>query len=213
VTPTLPFSRALDLRPSGAAFVLGEIADRYNLRTTGTTIEFWLYLPRGYYGSAELIRKPGAYGIGLITSYGTQFIYFLDAENKGIASQIRVDGWQHIAVTAVMDGVEQVVCMFTDGHYHCSTIYNTSLVTSSYPLRVGESAGLLIDELRYSDGLRYPFAEVITPPAAPFACDEETIALWHFDEDPNVPVYPSACEGDAELEKVYQSLLPLVNWE
>lgn len=213
VTPTLPFSRALDLRPSGAAYVVGEVADRYNLRTTGTTIDFWLYLPRGYYGSAELIRKPGAYAIGLTTEFGGQYVYFRDAEGKGITMQLVVDGWQHIALTAAMDGIDQVMCIFMAGNYYCVRIYNASLVTSSQPLRVGESAGFLIDELRYSSGLRYPFAQIITPPTGPFACDDDTIALWRFDEDPLTPVYPSACELDAELTPVYQSLLPLVTGE
>jgi hypothetical protein len=49
----------------------------------------------------------------------------------------------------------------------------------------------LADEIRISDTIRY--ADNFTRPAAPFVCDANTKALWHFDEPEGSTVFHDVC--------------------
>ena len=47
----------------------------------------------------------------------------------------------------------------------------------------GVGFDFMVDEFRVSDILRYGFNEEFTPPIKPYAMDEHTLALFHFDGD------------------------------
>jgi hypothetical protein len=49
----------------------------------------------------------------------------------------------------------------------------------------------LADEVRISDIVRY--SDSFTPPTAPFVCDANTKALWHFDEPEGSTVFHDSC--------------------
>lgn len=48
------------------------------------------------------------------------------------------------------------------------------------------------DEIRISDSVRYSGSS-FTIPSAPFACDANTLALWHFDEIEGSTIFHDAC--------------------
>jgi alpha-tubulin suppressor-like RCC1 family protein len=55
----------------------------------------------------------------------------------------------------------------------------------------------LIDEIRISDVVRY--SDDFVRPSAPFACDANTKALWHFDEPEGSTVFHDTCGDDNYL--------------
>ncbi|MCP4625150.1 MAG: LamG domain-containing protein [bacterium] len=73
-------------------------------------------------------------------------------------------------------------------------------VNTSKNLKAGLGLGGAMDEVRISDVARYADLN-FTPPTAPFVCDENTRALWHFDETGRNSVYHDICGVDNFFSK------------
>lgn len=206
LTPTLPFTRALDMR--GADFPYLQAADggAFNLDPAGMTIEFWVEIPAGYKSYTDIVRKPDAYEVALAYEEGWLFFYFDQAGVNG--GNTLLPGWHHLAVIFYVDGTKQITRQYIDGRNAAGGIGEPpSFDTSNRPLRVTQGARLRIDELRYSSVVRYPPSN-FTPPTEPFACDADTLALWRFDEEAGARVYRSDCGLSADLTPAYELMLP-----
>lgn len=95
----------------------------------------------------------------------------------------------------------------TQGWFHFAYIYNQVTNTGAFfwngqmflnePIPYSSTEPIIIqyansmDEFRISNNVRYtsPF----TPASAPFECDENTLALWHFDEIEDSTIFHDAC--------------------
>jgi hypothetical protein len=70
--------------------------------------------------------------------------------------------------------------------------FGSTLKDSTERLMVGEDLTGFVDEIRISDVPRYTGAD-FSVPSAPFACDEHTRALWHFEEFEGATIFHDAC--------------------
>ena len=88
-------------------------------------------------------------------------------------------GWYHLA--AVFDNNADSISLYLDGFRLMNTSFNQDNYNSAATLFIGNGWKGRIDELRFSDTVRYsgPAYNIQT---TPFTNDANTIALWHFDE-------------------------------
>lgn len=111
-----------------------------------------------------------------------QFRYHPGGAYIAIGAEIpEADRWYHVAVT--YDGASLVMLLdgtTVDAHQLASAVASAP----SELVRIGAASytdGFFfqgsVDEVRISSTAR-----VVTPPAAPFEPDAQTVALWHFDE-------------------------------
>ena len=207
LTPALPFTRALDL--SGAVFPYLQAADggAFNLNPAGTTIEFWVEIPAGFQSYTDIVRKPDAYEIALSLVDGKWLFFYFDQAGMNGGSRLS-PGWHHLAVVFYVQGTKQHTRQYIDGWNIGGGIGEPpSFDTSQRRLRVMQGERLRIDELRYSSAVRYGASD-FTPPAEPFPCDADTLALWRFDEEAGATVYRSDCGAAADLTPAYEIMLP-----
>lgn len=206
LTPTLPFTRALDLRSADFPYLQAADGAAFNLNPDGMTIEFWVEIPVGYQSYTEILRKPGVHEVALRYEDGWIFFRFDGAGFNG--GNRFFPGWHHLAVVVYMEGTNRIAREYIDGWLSAGGGGPDPITTSQRPLRVMQGAPLRIDELRISDGIRYGPTD-FPPPTEPFACDDDTLALWRFDEDAGARVYRSDCGISADLTPVYELMLPL----
>jgi hypothetical protein len=164
-----------------------------------------IVLDRDVFGSGDA----GDFGLSLFGA-GGRLAFGVDAGGSGTticgASDVADGAWHHVALTRrASDGQLR---LFVDGQLDASgagpsgdVSYRDGRATaypSSDPFLVlgaeKHDAGAAypsfhgwIDELRVSTAVRY--AAAFAPPAAPFAADAATAALYHFD------AAPGACTG------------------
>ena len=158
---------------------------------------------------------------------GTAYVYFgvQSTDGKGSASsggQIRprdfpLRRWAHIAFQLVVkrDGTHDST--FFDRELFGGFSTNIRMGRVATPLMIGgatpvtfrnglpwgdgyESMKGYIDEVRISKGLRYETkGKALIRPRARFRLDEQTIALWHFDEGPGSRIYRDSSGNDYHL--------------
>jgi hypothetical protein len=140
---------------------------------------FWICVP---------CRKSNlCIGFNLYVDSGEPFLH-----NCYCKSPSSPNGWHHVAMVA--DNTK--VRIYLDGEKLGGEEYSGfPWVNSSENLKVGLGLGGAIDEVRISDVARYADL-TFTTPAAPFVCDENTRALWHFDETRAKAVYHDSCGID-----------------
>lgn len=107
-------------------------------------------------------------------------------ECLNVSSPCPPTGWNHLAY--VYDHAANRHIIFWNGAV-IRDAGDTPPSQTSYPIII--SGAEAIDEVRFSSSVRYSAA--FSPPASPFACDETTLALWHFDEVAGATVFHDAC--------------------
>jgi hypothetical protein len=124
-------------------------------------------------------------------------------------------GWHHAAV--VYDFSNDELRLYLDGDIlHKTPKSYTSLIPNTdQPLQIGfgELSGA-VDEVRISDIVRYT-GDTYPVLGVPFTCDENTRALWHFNEGQDATTYNDSCGKNNTLtiqQVSYQTevFLPLV---
>lgn len=169
------------------------------------TIETFFYVPDLNYDDDfvdMLIRKDHSYSLYISFNSGSpdwlSFKLWTGFDTSVVlsyASDLSV-GWHHVA--AVFDNEftenEDLMAIYLDGNRvayspdeNIHVDWTPGILNSSSDLAVGGvpfgKAGFngLIDEMRFSDVVRYSDASYMVP-TVPFAKDTNTQALWHFDE-------------------------------
>lgn len=171
-----PFTIEAWVRPGGSAPEQHLVSHHDHDGSKGYL--FMLIGPAGEAGGASL-RVYGDAGEAGPNIYSVGF---------GAGSQPPSAAWSHVAVT--MTSV--LLRVFVDGVMKDSNAGVPSGFPSAFPggaLRMGRAADLAgqfafygaLDEVRISKAVRYPNAAFAVP-AAPHAVDQDTVALWHFDE-------------------------------
>lgn len=109
---------------------------------------------------------------------------------------INPDTWAHLTVTSYSENDLCHLKLFLNGTLvdsakvfapNCaiSSQNPQKLIIAKYPANTGGIDGFYypgaVDETRISNSVRY--SQNFTPPTAPFASDNSTVGLWHFDGD------------------------------
>jgi Concanavalin A-like lectin/glucanases superfamily len=194
-------------------WIKGSLADNVPAGSCNTTVKAWIYgniaIDRDAYGNGD----HGDYGISL---FDGRVAFGVSRAGVGATlcgtRNVLDDAWHHIAVTRAFASGE--MALYVDGtrdaHLASSTSTSGNLAynvgrTTQYPnsdpfLVFGaekHDAGALyppftglLDEVRISTAVRYGGA--FTRPAAPFAADASTVALYHFDEGSGTAIGDSA---------------------
>ncbi len=168
------------------------------------TLETFFYVPDlTRTGTADLIWKPGAYGLYIVYNTGTPDQLFSKIwSNSSTYVDLRYDvnlsaGWHHVA--AVFDNQntasQDLMALYLDGSSVASSTqadWAPGLPNSASGLSIGGYLGLYptvgwIEEMRFSDIVRYSGVSY-TVPTDPFINDVNTRALWHFNERPGSTV-------------------------
>ena len=145
------------------------------------------------------------------TSFCTYQSHLLSECAYGVNCQ--PNGWFHFAY--VYDQATNKGAFFLNGQLLGSD--EAIPGTSTEPIQLQNAASM--DEFRISNNVRYTAS--FTPASAPFACDGNTQALWHFDEITGSTTFHDACGAvdnlfvgynGAQTEGVtgYSVYLPLV---
>jgi len=146
----------------------------------------WLYRTRENAESVILdkfVWGAGGYRVGIDAS---NYVYFRTrGERKGdrrvvaLGAELRKGQWYHVTCCQLGEPGGNDGVIYVDG-VECG---RNGLIYSPWPtvvdLRLQQSA-VLVDELRLSNTARY--TGDFAPPTEPFAADENTVGLWHFDE-------------------------------
>jgi hypothetical protein len=220
-----PPAGVLALRPGGYAFAdYPDAFDAFNKE--GITIELWFYLtdiPSEWSERWFLIGKPNSYFIDIHGKNpflplindpeGTVYMeYEIHSGCGGGSDTLQVSSedsllnrWVHIAYQIKGAGPVQNAIFFDGGNLgngeSSSSPCGVSL--SVNPLFIGGKPGYnslkgWIDEVRISSGWRYPINKPINPPRR-FQRDQNTLALWHFDEGAWALRYADASGNDYTL--------------
>ena len=190
LSPDTLFVRHLNLEEIAASYLASTDWTLFNPVSNAMTIEAWIHMPVGWIGSTSIVNKPDAYSAVISTTYGISGMVFM-GEIRPI-NLLTIPGWHHVAI--VHHYLEQTTYrqFYIDGFMSggSTTFPTVPLLSSTEPLSVNEGSPLLLEELRISISTRYSPGDYEVP-LAPFACDEQTMGLWHFDE--NFPPYQNAC--------------------
>jgi hypothetical protein len=174
------------------------------------TIEGWIYNPftfENYSTSHTAIYKsqgfglffdhwaspgpfPGknTYSVGFgpcgdsVCAYSTHLLSQCD-----FFSSCQPQGWFHFAY--VYNQTTNTGALFWNGQMLAS---NESIPNTSTEFLILKEVNSM-DEFRISNNVRYTGS--FTPAIAPFVCDENTMALWHFDEIEGSTIFHDACGG------------------
>jgi len=204
-----PFERALVL--DGVQYTIAEDDSELDVGSRpgeAFTVEAWVN--QEGFGEAQIVSKPGAYALYLepwaayegnarccyFEIYGSfgdsdrSWMGYCISPGRGLSRP----GWHHIA--AVFEQVFDVVgvmSIYTDGWLDVQQVVGVghTVNNSAEPLVVGEHFRGQIDEVRISATARY--TDTFAVPDSPFACDGETMALWHFDESEAASTLHDAC--------------------
>ena len=154
------------------------------------TLEAWI----NYQGDGTVISKAGRYGLRVYRfgeSCGWPYYWCvygcIGFKGGGHGEVVHCKhpapfgpGWHHIAGVFYRDTGK--ISIYLNGQRLTGpSLIGTALSPSGEALRAGSSFNGALDEVRISDVARYT-GETYTKPTSPFACDEHTRALWHFDE-------------------------------
>ncbi len=196
------FSIATASQPSlkGALILDGiddyaEAADHSELDLAGGsfTVESWV----NFQNLGGVFIKAGAYGMHVESTYSypswihCMWIDYPCVKGCCTSSRYLSLGWHHVAL--VYDVAAGQARAYYDGTQRCSATCTAS--NSDQALWVGRGLGGFlegaVDEMRISNVVRYNGN--FTPPTEPFACDDHTLALWHFDEFAGATVSHDVC--------------------
>lgn len=201
----------LQLKDGGYAFadypeVFGGFSD------DGITIELWFYLtdyPKDPNEQWILIDKPQSYLFRFVNKesnlppevIGELEYWVYSGENSmgGSSTMLvkdKINNWVHFVF--MMRGTGPIIpqAAFLDGKnlgFGEFSSFAGGFAASSDPLFIGGREGYTsikgwVDEVRISEGWRYtPFQDF--EPQRKFETDQQTIALWHFDEGPGANSY------------------------
>jgi hypothetical protein len=175
------------------------------------TVEAWTYVD--FYDTSpsigrNIIDKPESYLLYMQRYYSSEYykrrcygclgytLWLPSGQPKSALSE-QVPcfsvGWHHVAL--VFDEETEEAVIYLDGDVFLTPHYvGPAINHSPMNLKVGEKFRGAVDEVRISDIVRYsaPF----DVPASPFACDQYTRALWHFDEAEGVNCFHDTCGAD-----------------
>lgn len=171
--------------------------DTVDVAVTGEkdfTVEAWIY-PTGY----GCFLADDAYDVGYALQDGSSCIKFRlwlgDRSVTMYEYEALTDGWHHVVV--MFDNTDNRAAIGIDGDlswWQDNLEDDDGLYNEAWPLSIGSffaSSGFFpgcIDEVRISDVLRYP-GDSYPVPAGPFAPDLSTLALWHFDDNPDAATF------------------------
>jgi len=100
-------------------------------------------------------------------------------------------GWHHVAL--VFYGETGEARIYMDGEAKTGLKYFGPVINNSAEaVRVGKDLPGGLDEVRISDVARYT-GSTYTLPTCPFTCDEQTRALWQFDEFEGSTIFHDIC--------------------
>ncbi|MCS5584177.1 MAG: choice-of-anchor D domain-containing protein, partial [Pseudomonadales bacterium] len=146
------------------------------------TVEFY-FRPLGYGNEAQTMLRAASLSLDLIPIGSDSFkIHLVDESGEFTGgNRIPIDsGWHHLAVTAPAG---ENIKLWLDGHLDAVDDGSVTLAgasgvdfNSSDPANSYEG---ILDEVRFSDSLRYTSAFV---PPGQFQVDETTLALWRLNE-------------------------------
>ncbi|MGA1823816.1 MAG: LamG-like jellyroll fold domain-containing protein [bacterium] len=175
------------------------------------TIEAWFY-ETSILRSDSIIKKHGSYGVLIerrqylypegYRTYSYLCFSYMESGNwigkcYGTSPPFTI-GWHHIAIV----GDSGQLRFYFDGELKLESEYLAPLIDSTENLEVGKGGlGKLLDEIRISDVPRYDGEHFDPPP--PFICDDNTRALWHFDEPQGAKRFHDVCGVDNILFKIY----------
>ena len=173
------------------------------------TIEAWIFI-----GSMD-IEPPSAKAMSLIyknSAYKLNF-EFNDALNSTDNTYFSVysgsswyileyndagwwEGWHHIA--GVFDNTHNKLELYMDGMKAANMTFSLNSIDSVYNLTAGQQFKGMIDEMRFSNSTRYT-EDYYEIPTEPFVPDQNTAALWHFDEPSNSTIFFDASTNKNNL--------------
>lgn len=198
--PDALFHSTLALDAASASYATAQDSSTLDLGV-GTnddfTIETFFFVPDLSNDTIDtLVQKSGSYWLYIIfkNTAPDRFIYriwltaidyvYLDYDTNLSA------GWHHAAVTFDNEYTtdQDRLSIFLDGNLVKSAtnvewtpgIRNTSSATT-----LGGSYTGRLEEVRFSDSVRYSGASNIVP-SSPFLDDENSRAIWHFDDAPGI---------------------------
>lgn len=200
--------------PKEGGYVYAESSDAFDgFSKDGITIEIWFYLlsvPEDWREECVLIDKPYSYDFHISGSTpndqqafpdSVAFMWYFARSRDGGGGGSRIwlfredlMKWHHFAYQMRGTGPVEDASFF-DGRNQGKGETNamSGFQASNDPLFIGGREGYKsingwIDELRISKGWRYvPFQDI--KPEREFKTDQNTIALWNFDEDTNSRIY------------------------
>jgi hypothetical protein len=180
--------------------------DHAELDVVGSlTVEAWVYYQGDYRLTQVIADKSDAYLLSVGYSGSARCIGFqLWPASGAVGGAIHCKsprpyraGWHHIA--GVFRAETGEVKTYIDGRLYSGPYSFVSAIKNSpYSLQVGYNLVGALDEVRISDVARYTDS-TYNVPTAPFACDTNTRALWHFDEPQGATVFHDACGADNVL--------------
>ena len=175
------------------------------------TIEGWFYTQRT--GWASVMSKGGSYAIYIRMDSEDNCVGWSLTPPSGSpvdsieachwhylpgGTKYAFKGWHHAALVYDRDA-GGVLRLYVNGEkWSEDSRPNLALANSIEQLKMGREMRGALDEVRISSTPRYS-GETFTPPVAPFACDGNTRALWHFDEPTGATVFHDACGTDNVL--------------
>lgn len=165
------------------------------------TIEGW-FKYNNTNGARYVYGDPGnQVAIGIVSGYNYMVYYFRTATSGQFSAvtgtTFLVPGsWNHFAVT--YDSTTNVYNAYINGRLDYTRSAVTGNVAITQPQYIGySSAGYFygyLDEYRISNNVRY--ASDFTPPTTKFTSDANTLALYHFDDDPGQTVTDSSSSNN-----------------
>jgi len=167
------------------------------------TIEAWVYLEDR--DSLTIANKPGAYSFYIEGREGGRCLYFkLEGTFVGSLGPrpdasmgvcvyggwgFDTPGWHHFA--AVFNKETGWMDLYADGRLEMRVFWESGSINNSpEPLIVGGRSNGGLAELRISAAARYSGGYVQLPG---FICDDQTRALWPFDEPPGATTFQDIC--------------------
>ena len=198
-TLTPPFSGRLVLPYGYPTKAYANANDHPELDVTGSlTVEAWVKYVGDYSWVQSIAYKFNAYILSLGYSDNARCVGFVLWSASGPVGGDHCrwpppfyPGWHHVAGVFSADTGEMRT--YLDGSLYTGPSPFTGTINNSGDiLQVGYNLVGEIDELRISDAARYT-GSTYSVPTSPFTCDEQTRALWHFDELDGATEFHDAC--------------------
>lgn len=168
------------------------------------TVEAWVNFSD--FSSSDVVKKKNAYVLYTRLSYsqGTTFkgLGFMvnpigmlsSSTTQWGAGGFWDSGWHHVA--GVYNQTSGELMLYMDGKLlHSYITGGGSAANSEEPLQVGLDVTGQVDEVRISNVMRYADT-TYSVPESPYDVDENTRALWHFDEVEGATEFHDVCMED-----------------